>query len=52
MNPIIPLLITLAIVSTLANIFNGIDLGGGTLASTSGNSSNYWKHVKNFTIWG
>ncbi|WP_027063427.1 PTS transporter subunit EIIB [Mesoplasma seiffertii] len=35
MNPIIPLLITLAIVSTLANVFNGIDFGGGTLASTS-----------------
>ncbi|AUF83266.1 hypothetical protein CXP39_00375 [Mesoplasma syrphidae] len=35
MNPIIPLLITLAIVSTLSNVFNGIDFGGGTLASTS-----------------
>ncbi|AGR41853.1 PTS transporter subunit EIIB [Spiroplasma diminutum] len=35
MKPIIPLLITLAIVSTFSNMFNGIDFGSGTLADTS-----------------
>ncbi|AGY41623.1 sucrose PTS system IIBC component [Mesoplasma florum W37] len=33
-KPLIPLLITMAIVATLSNVFNGIDFGSGTLSET------------------